>query len=52
MKGMRKRRVDVMGNEPSGGGGGRSKKKGAMNTYQKSLYGKGGDGGKKPKKRK
>ncbi|KAL7523634.1 hypothetical protein ACHAXR_000262, partial [Thalassiosira sp. AJA248-18] len=44
MKGMRKRKVDLL---EGGDGAGRrsSKKKGTMNTYQKSLYGGGDSGG-------
>jgi len=56
MKGMRKRRVEVL--DGSGGGGGnnklrsKKKKKGAVNSYQKSLYGGRGGGGGKSKKKK
>jgi len=41
MKGMRKRKVEVLndGSSSKRGGSGKKKKKGATNTYQKSLYG-------------
>ena len=41
MKGMRKRKVEVLNDGGSKrGGSGKKKKKGATNTYQKSLYGR------------
>lgn len=54
MKGMRKRKVEVLndGGSSSKRGGSGKKKKGATNTYQKSLYGgSGGGGGSKSSKR-
>lgn len=39
MKGMRKRKVEVLNDGGSKRGSGKKKKKGATNTYQKSLYG-------------
>lgn len=45
MKGMRKRKVEILNDGSSKrGGSGKKKKKGATNTYQKSLYGGRQDG--------
>eukprot|EP00579_Thalassiosira_antarctica_P024227 CAMPEP_0201983960 /NCGR_PEP_ID=MMETSP0904-20121228/82085_1 /ASSEMBLY_ACC=CAM_ASM_000553 /TAXON_ID=420261 /ORGANISM="Thalassiosira antarctica, Strain CCMP982" /LENGTH=452 /DNA_ID=CAMNT_0048537221 /DNA_START=79 /DNA_END=1437 /DNA_ORIENTATION=+ len=48
MKGMRKRKVEILDQEMKmGSTQRRSKKKGATNTYQKSLYEGGGGGGRR-----
>ena len=48
-KGMRKREMDILDHERPRS---KKKKRGAVNVYQKSLYGVRGDGGKSKKKKK